>query len=227
MAFPVAAVFALLSKVKVSLDVANAAKRVWNSLGSIEDEVSVRVSYNPQANKQAVYYLAAAIGFGLVQRLTPKGFGFVPPPGSIGIEYDAASNEVVFHLKYSSALATVLTFGAGGAALRNIPIYEGPKGNLQLKGGAWSFTGGAAPGGVIGTVPDLPFTGKTTLARGYTCDDPLGVDGTVITPDVRPSGDSRSRGSLVWLVSQALATPAGIPTVTYLSPTEQNRLIGG
>jgi hypothetical protein len=253
MAAPALAAVAELAS--LTLAVVSASKKTWNSLGSLQDDVYVKVSGAPGASKSRLYFLAASIAFSLVKRLNPAvippaalgaliGFGPLgsvagwfgvpgvplPPPGAIGIEYDAAGNEVVFTIKYNQALASILVLGAGAAALNNIPLYKGPP--QAVIGSAWGFAALPIPGGIGGiggpALPVLEFNnqvainGPTSAFAGAAL--PLATDPTA---DVRPSGDSRSRGSLVWLVSQSLATPPTIATQTYLQPTPANKFTGG
>src|SRR6202021_3499075 len=143
------------------LDIANRfAKDVKKSLGVIEDEIVVKVSGGPRINKQQMYYLAAAIGWGLLRRLTPPPDVFIDSPAAfllvnpfyIGIEYDAAGNEVIFILRCKQAIAAALGYRPATAIsnLSSQAVINGPPD--PVTGGTWGsfLTAG------IGVVPVIP-----------------------------------------------------------------------
>lgn len=213
---------------------ADAAVKVKETLGQIEDEVTVTVSGNPLSNKKQLYHLAAAVGFGLIERLVPAGGEKNPlaSPGLVAVEYDATTKEVSFVIRYSRNLITVATFGAGAAGLRRQPVYDGPKD--VVVGAPWDFRTDLVTRVVS---PTLEFAGKTVLTdRSVTPDPNPAILPPIVPPNIptgnpRPSGDARSRGSLIQLVWQALADPVesfdGQGTHSYVLPTNANRFSGG
>lgn len=203
------------------------AKGFANQLGQFNDEATVVVAGNPFCTRRSLFEIAAATAFGLVQRIVPAGGANNPfgPPGIIGIAYDAASNELAFTLKYSRNLATIWLVGAG-AQVRAQPVF----GNLPqtIVGGEWDAS---LPLG-LGRGPDLEFGGRPILTTDNTVATPnpksVGAVGPPITtPNPRPAIDSRSRGTLTWLVYQTLAAPAETGPHTYnFPPNSLDRFAG-
>lgn len=208
-------------------------------LGTLDDEIIVTVAGGPLSNKRQLYKLAAAVAFGVVKRLVPAGDPLNPfaAPGSLGIEYDATTKEVTLILRLRRTLfaitAPVALGGAGQAsALSQTAVFSGP--DDFVVGGAWDF---ALNAGILGVkMPTLEFAGKTILTDSPVVQSPdprlpAGASRVIDTPNPRPSGDARSRGSLCWMVWQALANPAegpeGSGTHSYVLPNDANRFSGG
>lgn len=232
----------------VGTDIINLLGEIRDQVGVLEDEVVVTVSGNHQSKKNSLYFLAAAVGFGIINRLVPAGGAAAgnpfPSPGLVGIEYDATTKEVTFILRYRQNVLTILTVGAGKAALSGVPVFSGPldipTGNPDaVTGGAWDFTLGSV---VALPTPTLPNTDRVILTDSPTIVTAPGAGhpnpatvvpaGTrVTTPNPRPVGDARSRGQLTWMVWQSLANPCesldGSGTVVYNPPTNANRFTGG
>lgn len=201
-----------------------------NVFGILEDSVTVRVVGGPGATKRRLTHLAASVAFGISHPLIPLFFGAVPPPGSIGIEYDAAGNEIIFTVKFSRSLKSVGLGGfAGGPGLdgiRSQAVFAGPP--ETFSGNGFIFRP-PVPGGVA--PPALEFDGRTVLTTAATCVNPdpalpRGAAAVVSTPNPRPTGDARSRGTLAWLVFQSLASPAETSTHTYPLPNNPDLFAG-
>lgn len=196
-----------------------------NAFGRLEDSVVVHVVGQPGSNRETLFKLAAATAFGIAKPLIRLGFGSFTPPGSVGIEWNASTRELVFVLKYSRSIKSII-LGANRTALMNQPVFKGPP--ETVVGASYEFRppvpGGIAPG-------RLPFDGKVILTTADEAPDsnPASVgDGpTGPTKNPRPAGDARSRGSLNWLVFQSLATPADFSTQSFDLPTDANRFTGG
>jgi hypothetical protein len=222
------------------------ARAVWDKLkdavdlavflrdfsGFIEDEIVVQIAGNPRATKADVFKMAAALAFGTVKRLTPFGGLVGNPPGAIAVEYDAAANEIVFILKFHRSLAMAIT-NPLGVKVGDQPVFSGPR--EDYVGGEADFEVGAGLGLIRVNVIDLAnFKGKTILTTNRTVSDPdptvpaaVGPLGNIATPNPRPSGDARSRGSLVALVTQTLATPSETgPTTFPAAPDFPSRFSG-
>ena len=226
------------------------ALAIWNGIKStlpfLEDEATVTVYLSPKGTRRDGYFLAAALGFSLVRRYDILA-GTSPPPGLIMIVYDAASNSVQFTVRYR----TCLTTGAIDNKARifsECPVYAGP--TEIVTGEPWNFAG-AVPGipgfpgaggqaGLAGAMaaaranaflPVLPFAKRGIVARSGTTPEPnpLKPAGTwVESPNPRPCGDQRSRGTLYQMVYSALTTPQG--QGFKLNPQPQNvehGLVGG
>lgn len=223
------------------------AKRLGDQLGRLEDAVTVKVSGTPLARKADLYWLAAAIGFGMVVRMRAGMVDALTlPPTMLAIDYDPTSKEVTFHLRYSQSILTLTSFSrANTTAISGSPVFTGPPDTVV--GGAWDFVprvilGTIALPTAVGAPPGvLPFTGRVVLTDASATFDPVPVGATpavtspqsvgatpiTVTPNPRPLGDARSRGSLCWLVYQSLASPSGTGPSTYDRPTNANRFTGG
>src|SRR4051794_12319628 len=105
--FDAARMASVVSILDLGLGAASALKSAADQLGSIQDDVSVTVWGGPNSNRRRLYWLAAAIGFGLVKRLGPVSTE-IPAPGMVAIQYNAADNYVTFQLRYSNTLAVVM-----------------------------------------------------------------------------------------------------------------------
>jgi hypothetical protein len=200
------------------------AKRLADQLGRLDDHIQVTVAGNPFSTRRSLYEVAAATAFGMVARLVPAGGPGNPfgPPGVIAVAYDAAANELTFSLQYSRSLATILSpAGAGAGVLAAQPVF----GNLPqtITGGDWDARLPTDPVLLPPTpTPDLAFGGRAILTTAAFVPapnpKPLPVGGPVSTPNPRPAGDARSRGTLSWLVFQTLAAPAESGPHTYTFP---------
>lgn len=209
---------------------ANAAQ-VAGSLGQVVDEITVRISGGPRSESRALFRLAAAIAFGKVKRLVPAGGenNPLPPPGMIGIHYSVESREVMFILRLSQSIMTITTFGDGADAISALPVFAGP--DMTTVGGAFDFRPPTAPGAPTIKPAVLEFAGKTLLTDQTISPDPnpviAGPGQMGITKNHRPSGDARSRGMTIRMVTAALATPAETGPSTFNLPEDNNRFTGG
>lgn len=191
-------------------------KDVADSYGSLSDEVVVTVHGSPAADKNDLWALAASTAFGLARRWTGKLWGVSPPPGVIMLDHNLEVNSVTFTLRYERSLAAIFAVRPNNfdSWLESLPVLAGP---MQTNpdgtpiggylGGAWDFV-------VAGDAPDLPFAGRPVLWWDDLC--PTAVDptlppeaggATVLSPNPRPYGDLRSRGTLVEMVFAALSNP--------------------
>lgn len=122
------------------------------------------------------------------------------------------------------------------------PVIAGPSDTVI--GGPWDFDGP-----VLSNIikPTLPFAGSVILTDEEQIPEPrartggisAGIGGVIsgltskpiTTPNPRPAGDARSRGSLCWLVYQSLVSSPesqeGQGTHTYPLPSDSNRFSGG
>ncbi|VTR92151.1 unnamed protein product [Gemmata massiliana] len=232
------------------------AMAIWNGIKStlpfLEDEATVTVHLSPKGTRRDGYFLAAALGFSLVRRYDILAFNS-PPPGMIMIVYDAASNAVQFTVRYRTCMTTGAIVNAE-RMFSELPVYTGP--TEIFAGEAWNFissgipgvpdpgAGGGVAGGQAGfagalaalraqaQVPKLPFAKHGILARsGTTLDpNPLNAPGNnwVESPNPRPSGDQRSRGTLYQMVYAALTTPQGSGFKLFPQPVNpEHGLTGG
>lgn len=218
-------------------------KKNLNQLGTLQDQVVVRIAGGPGSNMQQLFRLAAAAAFAKVKRFVPAGSSFnpLPPPGMIGIEYSATRKELVFILRMNRSLATATTvgtvFGGGAAAIGKEPVFSGP--SSTTIGANWDFNA-SLPGLGATTripVPDLTqppsaFAGKVLLTDEPNSFDPDPSQSAPTTfgktKHLRPQGDARSRGgALVLMVTAALTTPVQFGPSTFVLPNNSNRLTGG
>lgn len=209
------------------------AKSAADQIGSIQDDVMVTVWGGPGSDRQRLYHLAAAIGFGLVKRLGPVSTE-IPAPGMVAIQYDAADNHVTFQLRYSNTLAVVMATSllpgrpAASDLARSLPVLWGPAEGVE--GGKWNFTGPAVGNDLLAgfdtglPVPDLMASGyanRTLLTKNDVSIPPdpnVEILGPGPTLNPRPHADARSRGSWVSLVYSALTTPGTTFDMTYPKP---------
>lgn len=222
---------------------------IQSALPYLEDEAIVTVNVNPKGTRKEAYFLAAAVAFSLVRRYDHTQY-LGPPPSIIKLEYDAAGNTVRMSLRYKTNLAT-----AAAAGLRDtvgkLAIINGPP--EEIVGERWNYTGVLAAqidtGGPLSLVidripgaretlgikvpvpaPKLRFTGRPILTRNPTCAQPdptKPATETVFSPNPRPVGDSRTRGTMYNLVYAALTTPQGAGLKEFPAPTVANQYIGG
>lgn len=185
----------------------------------LEDDVVVEVVGQPGATKQQLYYLAMATANGMVRRFGDL-LGFSVPYGRIAIEYDAADHWVRAYISYKWAMMASVAGGDVGAPRINtltdrMAVYRGPQCNVN--GGDFDFKlrgdGDRAPIVALPTgLPNLPFQGQPILTSCPTTptplpgaidtapppDAPLGtVGGSIQSPNPKPPGDNRSRGSTI------------------------------
>lgn len=209
---------------------------IKSSLPYLEDEATVIVNGNPSARRKDLYFLAAATAFSLVKRFDAIQV-VSPPPGMIMLEWDAAGNAVKFTVKYKTNLTSAAAFN-GGSTLANIPLFAGPPDEVRGAKWNFTGATVEQPtvipvigSGLLGQIllqnsgftqgtqqkvmlaPDLrKYVGRPILTRNTTCTDPnpLADPNTVVhSPNPRPVGDGRSRGTLYQLVYAALTTPTG------------------
>lgn len=117
------------------------------------------------------------------------------------------------------------------------PVFVGPP--ETINGAPWGFSGAFATGlpttATANGAPRLEFEGRTILTRSPTCINPdpsLPADNPNVigSPNPRPAGDNRSRGSipipggngnaqaLASLVFSALTNPGSADLLTYPQP---------
>jgi hypothetical protein len=222
----------ILKAVKYGLDIvgigaflAPEAARIVGSLGALQDEITVHIRGGPRSNTKALFRLAASIAFGKVLRMVPAGGAGnpLPPPGMMGVMYHLENREVTFILRMNQSVITATAF-SGVDTLANLPVYAGPV--MTAKGADMDFRPpvfGAPPGLII---PPFGYKGKTLLtADPDGPDTETGIPGP--TKNHRPSGDARSRGSLVRMLTAALASPAEVGPSTFVLPDDTNRFTGG
>lgn len=248
MAFPAAIAAASRggagAKVAGGLDIANKVKDAADSAGMLIDEITVTVRGDKLATKAELYKLAASLAFGQV-----KTYQLIPP-GMIMMENHLHDVCVTFTLRYEQSLTSIIAVQSAaylarfanpystdpppqtaGQIIARLPVYAGPDNNYT--GGDWDFS--TVIGSLTGTNPKvaLPFNNRSILFQSSTCPDPTPqADGkgtpttTVIrSPNPRPMGDLRTRGSLVSLVTAALTNPGSVnlmkmpidPTITNTS----------
>jgi hypothetical protein len=211
--------------------VAGGAKRVSDQFGQIQDIITVTIKGGPRSDTRALFRLAASIAFGKVQRLVPAGGAGnpLPPPGAIAVQYSLEKREVTFMLSLSRSIMTITTVGDGAAAIDALPVFSGP--SMTTVGGNWDFLPATAPLAPALKPPNLEFAGKTILTPDDPSPDPDPAGGGAgplgPTKNHRPSGDARSRGSLVRMVTAALASPAETGPSTFVLPNDGNRFVGG
>ena len=214
-------------------------KKLTDSLGTIQDQIVVTVTGGPRSDIKALFRLAASVAFGKVKRLVPAGgeLNPLPPPGAIGVRYSIERREVTFVLRMNRSLATACNtvVGDGVREVGKLPVFAGPD-NTAI-GGKFDFKATPPPGGLVGLIdgaiplPELEFAGKTLLTPAVVSPDPnptvVGPGETGPTKNPRPTGDARSRGSLVRMVTAALASPSETGPATFVLPTDANRFTGG
>ncbi|MBY0458529.1 MAG: hypothetical protein K2V38_14410 [Gemmataceae bacterium] len=246
MGIPAGALAAASTALRHAADGASIAAEARNVFGYIEDQITVEVKGNPRSSKLTLYKLAAAAAFGLVKLYVPAGvevtlkalgIGFlggvrdallderqkkllarlavVPPPGAIILEHDASLNSVALHLFFRQSVLTANLI-SDDAFYRELPVLNGPAD--QVTGGLWQYRIG-------GKNLPLPYAGKAILTKDSIVPNPdPAAAGTpdervrVNTPHPRPSGDARSRGSLVRFVQAALARPSEFTSITFPTP---------
>ena len=209
---------------------------VWDGVKSalpyLEDEAVVTVSVGPNGTRREAYFLAAAVAFSLVRRYDiAKAAG--PPPSVLMLEWDAASNEVRMTLRYKTCLVTAAASDTA-KTLAKLYLLTGPP--EEVRGADWNYTGvlgtnkdalgpliaklDLVPGirDMINTKPVLPkpdlsrWVNRPILTRNQKtagADPRKGVESVDYSPNPRPSGDHRSRGTLYQMVYSALTTPQG------------------
>jgi hypothetical protein len=210
------------------------AKQFADQFGGLYDQVDVTVWGGPISDRRRLFRLAAAIAFGLVKRRGPVS-AFIPPPGSIAVEYDAADNYVTFSLKYNSTLFVMgVTSGVLSAPLfygpDDLPVLGGPA--PTVRGGEWNFNGPAigstsfvgSTGAGLLIAPTLEEMKDKVLITKESISSPPSLSappdslpaGPTISP--RPHADYRSRGCWASLVYTALSTPGTTYDMYYPKP---------
>jgi hypothetical protein len=133
-------------------------------------------------------------------------------------------NVITFTLRFSRSLATIFAIGDGRKIFETLPVLKGPADNYI--GGSWDFSPF-----LLNQEEPLPFNNQPILYASGTCPEPKPQDdgkGTTSTnmiacPNPRPSGDLRSRGTLVSLVFSALSNPGTTDLMQMpLSPNPAN-----
>lgn len=229
------------------------ALAVWDAIQSalpyLEDECHVTVNVAPNGSRREAYFLAAAVGFSLVQRIdVAQVLG--PPPSVIMLEWDAASNAVKFTLSYRTCIPTAYV-GDSEKQLQKIYLFNGPP--EEVIGADWNWTGVLAahidvegpittllllvPGGreLLGRKPKvakpvLRFSGRPILTRLNKCAEPNPAKAPgeiVFSPNPRPYSDNRSRGTAYELLYAALTTPQGAGLKEFPSPPAGLEFTGG
>lgn len=257
---------------KTARGVAGAASFIESVTPKLEDEVTVEVIGQPGATKKNLYFLALSTAYGLARPGTLARF-LTPPPSLLMLEYDAADNWVRVTVKYkvgvldfanqaigntallgpfSVALNVAAVFGAA-QLVAQMPILNGPS---PVVVGAtpvipFSFLNVPLPvAGVPNPLNPIPTVNQNIGRVILTDEESVVVDNQAIpTPNPKPSGDFRSRGSvkfsgrrpylngfpvgsepptneyLVPLVFAALSAPGSTNLTTFTPPPED--LYGG
>lgn len=194
------------------------------ALGVIQDKISVKLTGGPRSNLKDLFRVGCAIAFSKVRRMVPAGAQLnpFPAPVKIGVHYALERRELEVVMIAEQSLTTIaITPIVGGIdKIDALPVFAGP--SMTTTGEDWQFN--FLAGLVTPTKTEL--TGKVLLTDSPTSPDPMtGVDG--ITKNHRPTGDARSRGTLVRMVTAALAAPVQEGPSTFLLPTDDNRFTGG
>lgn len=202
--------------------------RLAGSLGALQDEITVHLRGGPRSTMDGLFRLAVSIAFGKVLRMVPAGGegNPLPPPGMMGIHYHLESRELTFILRLNQSVITATAF-SGVDTLTNLPVFSGP--SMTTVGGKRDFKPPvvAPPPGI--ELRATGFEGRTLLTADDRARDPrpFGAGDVGPTKNHRPSGDARSRGSLVRMLTAALASPAEFETATFDLPNNDNRFTGG
>lgn len=197
--------------------------RMLGALGVIQDQITIKLQGGPRSSLKYLFKVAAGIAFGKVKRLVPAGGGFpnpFPPPVRIGVHYALERRELELVVIAEQSLIAATAF-SGVGAVESLPVFSGP--SMTSKAADWDFEFLV---GAIKPVSLADLAGKVMLTDSPTCPDPItGVDGP--SKSYRPTGDARSRGTLVRMVTAALANPVQQGPSTFGLPTEANRFTGG
>lgn len=234
--------------------VAGAATFIEKVTPKLEDEVTVEVLGQPGSSKKTLYFLALQTAYGLARPGLISRF-FTPAPSLLMIEYDAAADWVRVTLKYkvgaldfvNQALGTAAFLGpfAGPAAaaqligalelVKNMPLLAGPRSYVEGVTPAIPFSFLSVP---LPTEDANKFTGVNILTTGENWFN----GGQVMpTPNPKPTGDYRSRGSmgendgggpgqlpgqgspvkkLIPLIFAALSAPGSQNDLTFTQPVQ-------
>ncbi len=227
----------------------------------LEDEVVVEVLGEPGASKRTLYFLALSTAYGLARPNALARF-FTPPPSLLMLEYDAADHWVRVTVKYKVGALDFVNQGLGnGFAGAVSGTFLGPVGGAitgiissvgTTLGPAGLLAGmpilNGPPDTVVGVTPaipfsflNIPFPGTLSANNPFIGASILTNDKTVVvnnqsipTPNPKPSGDSRSRGSvepntagtrsvekyLVPLVFAALSAPGSQNDLIFTPPQQ-------
>lgn len=187
---------------------ANVAQAISDITPKLEDEVTVEVVGQPGSTKRQLYYLAMSAAYGLARPALLARW-LKQPPSLMMCEYDAADAWVRFTLKYKTGVFNfiqnaIFTPSIIGelATSTGMVVVNGPSDTLKGASAVIPLQGNLAPilnPAFLGAVP-LPFSNKIILTSSGICENPdpnaAGGGQTVIAPNPRPPGDTRSRGAV-------------------------------
>lgn len=219
MAAPLVGLAALGSVVRAGSTAAgvggNISKTIQNNIPQLEDEAIVEVQGQPGSNKQQLYFLALAAANGLVSR---HGNSLLSINGSMGmilIEYDGADDWVRCTIRYRFGMAS-LNVDNPRFKRDNLAVYRGPA--CDVVGGSFDFIEDTLLPGIPSSsrpndVPVLPFAHEMILTPCPTTPEPrpvaitqnpaptptlsAGTGRNILSPNPKPPGDNRSRGSVI------------------------------
>lgn len=235
----------------VGQNIVSAAQELKKQGPTLEDEVVVEVRGQPGANKQKLYYIALSTAFGIVrqqQPLNPLTALISPSYGMLMSEDDASDNWVRCTLRYRVGMYGIMAttginrlFG-GGSLFDQLTVYRGPQCNVN--GGDFNFIGVAIPGVPVNAngpqAPQLPFKGQpiitpcpttqtpvpTAVKENPAPDFPISNAGVSIpSPNPKPPGDNRSRGSIPTAGSSTPPSGGSSPSTKGSCCTVSNSLI--
>ncbi len=208
-----------------------------SSFPYVVDEVEAIVIGDPSSSRTQLYRLARSAAIGAI---TLRGFrGFSVPQFSMELEYNHADRTVICRVGFTRSLITgaavfkTLAIRDNNGIIRRgvntLDVINGPTDNLFGR----PFPNPALPGLPAGTAPPpSEFDGRPilSLADSVVNPDPalpLGAGGIVPSPNPRPIGDFRSRGSIYSLIFSALSVPGSSILQEFKAPAEGDPGIPG